>query len=104
MCLIYISHPSKGLPENTAEVEAIVNRLLDDGSPDTYISPIHCFGYLYHNIDATFGLDMCLELLDKCDEMLVFGDWQHSFSCQKEMSYCEKNNIPYQLCCMEDYI
>jgi len=93
--LVYISHPSSGLKENKDKVETIVNRLLDGNSPDTYISPIHCFGYLYDDIEYSFGLDMCLELLDKCDEMLVFGDWKHSQGCQAEMRYCEDNNIPY---------
>lgn len=102
--LVYISHPYGGIKKNADEVEAIINGLLDGGSPDTYISPIHAFGYLYENIDYSFGLDMCLELMEKCDEVLIFGDWQHSFGCQKEISYCERNHIPCQFCNVEDYI
>jgi hypothetical protein len=38
-----------------------------------------------------------LKLLGFCDEMWVFGDWKESRGCRREIAFCEKHEIPYQI-------
>lgn len=40
---------------------------------------------------------LCLDLLDRCDSMLVFGDWEHSRGCKAEVKYAKEYGIPYQI-------
>lgn len=96
--LVYISHPSKGLPENTARIEKIIEALYkNDNFFNNYCiaSPVHNFGFMYHTTEYYRGLTYCTDLLYHCDIMLVFGDWKNSTGCTKEIEFCKENNIPY---------
>lgn len=95
--LIYISHPYGGNEENKQHVETIVKQLIYDNPKNTYISPIHTFGYTYHDVEYDSGLQYCLNLLDVCDEMLVFGDWQSSKGCKAELKHAIDNNILFKI-------
>lgn len=95
--LIYISHPYGGRPENKQKVEEIINKLVQMNSENTYISPIHCFGFMYDATTYEQGLDMCLKLLKKCDKMLVYGDWKNSRGCTAEVLFAEMHMIPYEI-------
>ena len=95
--LIYISHPYGNKEENKKDVERIVEELLENNPRDTYISPIHTFGYLYEKVDYNTGLEMCLDLLKLCNLMLVYGDYRKSEGCTKEIQYARSNRIPYQI-------
>lgn len=94
--LVYISHPYGGLEENKNSVEAIIKRLISKYPNYVFISPIHTFGFLYNYVDYETGLNMCLELLSKCNTMWVFGDWQNSKGCKAEIEYCNKAGKPYR--------
>jgi hypothetical protein len=95
--LIYISHPYGGQEENKQEVEKIIRRLTLLYPEHTYVSPIHCFGFMYDLVQYETGLDMCLELLSKCDKMLVFSDWKSSRGCTAEVLFAEMHMIPYEI-------
>ena len=96
--LIYISHPSSGLEENTRAIENIIRILYsNDVLFDNYcfVSPVHCYGFMYNDVEYEKGIQFCLDLLDNCDGMLVFGDWKSSRGCNMEVKHCESNDIPY---------
>ena len=95
---IYISHPYGGKESNLKAIEAIVTRLAEKDRANVYISPVHCFGYLYDKVDYLHGLGMCLELLACCDRMLVYGDWEHSVGCRAEIDCCKAHGIPVVVC------
>lgn len=95
--LIYISHPYANKPENLKETEEICIKLMKEYPNDTIISPIHCFGFAYSEVSYEHGLQMCLDLLSKCDKMLVFGDFKNSRGCTAEVLYCGMNFIPYEI-------
>lgn len=97
MSMIYISHPYGNQPENKKKVEEIIRGLALSHSENTYISPIHCFGFMYHDFDYETGLEMCLNLLEKCDKMYVFGDWENSRGCTAEVLFAEMHMIPYEI-------
>lgn len=96
--LIYISHPYGGRAENKAKIEQIIHGLAAKDKANTYVSPVHCFGFMYNSVPYLHGLGMCLDLLGRCDKMIVFGDWQHSIGCREEIRYCQEHGIAYVVC------
>lgn len=95
--VIYISHPSSGLPENTEKIGNIINQLIKEYKDYLFLSPVHCFSYAYHAVDYITGIEMCLWLLSKCEEMWIFGDYEKSRGCNIELGYCLANNIPLKI-------
>jgi hypothetical protein len=49
---------------------------------------------MFHDTEYEHGLRMCLDLLDKCDMMVVSGEWLNSVGVNREIDYCFQNNIP----------
>ncbi len=99
--LIYISHPYGGLKENKRKVEEIVQNLAKRFPLETHISPIHAFGFLYEEVSYKQGMKMCLNLLDVCDYMIVFGEYKKSKGCRIEIRHARKHGIPTYY--FEDY-
>lgn len=95
--VIYVSHPYSGKQENLASIEKIMQILVQKMPNYLFLSPVHAFGFEYNFLPYEQGLNQCLWLLSKCDEMLVFGDYTQSRGCQREIQYCEENKIPYRL-------
>lgn len=95
--LIYVSHPFSNIQENKQKVEDIVRKLAKKHLENIFISPVHCFGFMYNDFDYDTGLNMCLELLKRCDIMYVYGDWENSKGCKAEIKFCEENGIPYKI-------
>lgn len=95
--LIYVSHPFQNKESNVKKIESIVRRLAKENPDNTYISPVHTFGFMYDDFSYKRGLDMCLDLLNMCDEMQVYGDWEHSQGCKAEIAYCLEKEIPYEI-------
>lgn len=96
--LVYISHPSSGLEENTKDIEKIVKELYkSDEAYDNccFVSPVHCYGFMYNDTEYYKGLSFCTDLLKHCDMMLVFGDWEQSTGCKAEIELAKELNIPY---------
>lgn len=94
---IYISHPYGGLKENKNKVSSIILHLMNEYPDYLFISPIHAFGFAYNDLSYEKGLDYCLQMLNFSNEMWVFGDYKNSIGCNKEIEYCENNNIPYTI-------
>lgn len=97
--MIYISHPYGGHKANMDAIESIAADLAAKDKANVYVSPVHCFGYLYNDVPYLHGLGMCIELLSRCDKMLVYGDWRNSVGCKAEIEYCKAHRIPYVLHC-----
>ena len=95
--IVYISHPYSGLKENEEKVAYIINQLTEKYPTYLFISPIHAFSYAYHAVDYQKGINMCLWLLDRCDEMWIYGDWENSKGCKMEIEFCKNNDISYEI-------
>ena len=91
--MVYISHAYGGKEENKAEIEAIIGRLVKADPEQTYISPVHAYGFLYADVPYDTGMKYCTDLLAKCEEMWVFGE--HSRGVMEEIKFCEENGIPW---------
>ena len=90
--LIYCSHKFGGKLENAQAAELKIKKLQLENPSNTYISPIHAFGFMYHDVDYDTGLKWCLDLLSKCDMMVVLSD--ESRGVKVEIDYCHANKIP----------
>lgn len=94
MLLYYVAHAYSNKPENKEKVEAIIRRKVKDDPLNVYISPIHAFGYLYQEVEYWRGVDMCLELLRRCDVLILCPGWETSAGCRAEKLYAEGHGIP----------
>lgn len=72
----------------------MVDLVLRDKSR-TYVSPIHNYGFMYMDGDKyQEGLDICLDLLDHCDIVLMCGDYRNSRGCKGELARAKENGLP----------
>lgn len=94
MILYYVSHPYGGKEENKIKVEAFIRAKAKSDPKNVYISPIHAFGYLYNYVEYWIGITMCLELLLRCDALILCPGWEQSAGCRAEKLYAEGHGIP----------
>ncbi|HHY22190.1 MAG TPA: hypothetical protein GX525_10030 [Bacilli bacterium] len=92
--LIYCSHKFGGKLENAKAAELKIKRLQLADPDNTYISPIHTFGFMYNDVDYDTGLRWCLDLLSKCDMMVVLSEG--SRGVKAEIKFCADNKIPVE--------
>lgn len=95
--VVYISHPYGGYKRNEHKVQKIINKLQVKYPKYLFLSPIHAFSYAYTKTDYEQGLNMCLWLLNRADEMWVYGDWENSVGCCAEIDFCKTNSINYKI-------
>lgn len=91
---VYISHEFGGKDDNVNRVAGIIKDLVEKYENIFPISPIHATGFLYHAVSYDRGIEWCLDLLNLCDCMIVFGDKSNSKGCKIEKEFCKENNIP----------
>lgn len=95
--VVYISHPYGGRNNNEKIVADLINSLIEKFPDYLFVSPVHAFSFAYHTVEYQQGLNMCLWLLEQCDEVWVFGDYQYSVGCMAEIAYCQNHRIYYQI-------
>lgn len=95
--IIYVSHPFGGDADNIMAVTNLISMLHNEYPEYLFLSPIHAFGHMYDYIGYQEGLDMCLWMLDQCDEAWVFGNYESSVGCMSEIAYCQNHLIPYRI-------
>lgn len=95
MKLIYLAHPFGGKQENIDKVQATILKLLKKHPRCTFYSPLHATGFLYNEMDYLDGMNHCFEVLGRCDELWLCGDWQDSRGCNMEYGYAK--NVGMQI-------
>lgn len=91
--LIYIAQPYGGKPENHAKAEQIALRLQQEYPQYTFISPVIAFGYAYNAFDYETGINICLDLLSRCDEIWVCYDDGQSKGVQIERQWAQEHGM-----------
>lgn len=84
---IFISHPYRNDPKHNREaITGIFLRLKDLGILP--FSPIHAFTPLNEHVpeEREIALQFCENMIPLCDELWLFGDWQKSDGCQREVA------------------
>lgn len=92
---IYISHEYGGKWRNKRKIGKLIKTLVYLHPYKIFVSPVHCFGFLYRKVSYDRGMEMCLELLDRCDQMWVFG--KHSKGVKMEIQHCQEGDIKYYI-------
>jgi hypothetical protein len=94
MKLIYLAHPFSGKQENVEKAERILRRLMREYPDYVFYSPLHATGYYYHDVPYDVGMEHCLEILRRCDELWLCEGWENSRGCGIEYSYARGTGIP----------
>jgi hypothetical protein len=92
--LIYCSHCYGGKEYNKIRAGEIIEKLQTSDPDNTYISPIHAFGFMYNSVSYDRGMDMCLSLLKVCDKLLVLS--YESEGVRREIKFAKANGIPIE--------
>lgn len=88
MRLVYVAHPFSGDEKrNTQNALAEYKQLVQDNPDITFISPILAFGELNDTVDYEKAMEMCLELLARCDALVLTGNWYNSKGCLIEQDF-----------------
>jgi hypothetical protein len=91
--LIYLAHPFGGKPENVQAVEKILMELIAI-KDHAFYSPLHATGFYYHKMSRLEGMAVCLEMLGRCDELWLYGDWKNSIGCLMEYAFAKGKGMP----------
>lgn len=95
--LIYVGGKYGGDENNKILIEKAIRHLRKQIPNAVFISPIHCFGYLYEDTEYLEGLDYCLSLLEKCDECILLSNWWDSNGGKIEFGCCKGADIPVSI-------
>lgn len=94
MKMIYIAHPFQGKPENVADAEQTILKLLKLYPDTTLYSPLHATGFFYFELSYELGMEHCFEALRRCDELWLCEGWENSTGCNLEVEFAIAHNIP----------
>ncbi len=88
MKTIYVAHPLRGDVRRNFNAVSDICQNLKAIYPDMLIlSPIHAFSFEDVNGPQGWVLGQCLKLIQKADEIWLFGDWRNSVGCTMEREY-----------------
>lgn len=71
--LIYCAHAYGGYRKNLKAAERKIAALQYSDRNNTYVSPLHAFGWAYGDVEYEEGMRLCLDLLAVCDELLILS-------------------------------
>lgn len=92
--LIYCSHCYGSKEHNKLRAGTKIEELQTSDPNNTYISPIHAFGFMYDSVSYDRGMDMCLSLLRVCDKLLVLST--ESEGVRREIEFAKEHGIPIE--------
>lgn len=95
--LVYVAHPFGGNEKNKTVCENLIKKLTRlHGEDSVFISPVLNFGHSYSEFSYADGVDICLDLLRRCDCLLLCGDWTTSKGCMAEYAFAKAIEMPIQ--------
>ena len=86
MKAIYISHPFSGDERvNTYKAQLIAAGLSEDYPNMLFVNPINAMRHL-RNTELSYEviLGQCIELMKRCDAVIMVGNWRDSIGCNQE--------------------
>lgn len=92
--LVYVAGPYGGNQNNLEKHIELVKGLIEVNkeSPYTFVSGMIMYNSLYTAASYAEGLKLCLDLLDKCDYLLLLPGWKNSRGCIGEWGYALGSN------------
>jgi len=83
--LFYIAHPYGGDETNKEKVQTYLKMLQEKYPEKTLFSPLHNWGYTpYDKEHQHKPMKDCLEVLQRCNALILCGNWRESQGCNQE--------------------
>lgn len=89
MRVLFVSHPFGGQYSNYKKIKNLIEMLNSYKYTGKYVfvSPVLMFAGLYGERTFEEDIEACKELLDRCDGILMCGDWKNSVGCMEEYRF-----------------
>lgn len=94
MKLVYLAHPCVGDEKNIEHAKQLVRELIKKFPDTVFLSPLQATGFYYGDIPYLDGMEHCLELLSRCDELWLCERWQDSKGCCMEYAAAKMADMP----------
>ena len=88
----YMAHPYGGL-DNLFKARYMAKKLADLHPHMAIINPLDNFRYLEDYEEMSF-LERDKQVLERCDVLIMTGDWKKSPGCMGEFSFAYHHGIP----------
>lgn len=93
--MLYVAHPLGGNLDNIARAEIQLSKLRKLLPRHTLISPIHNWSYLdYEMTNQVVAISDCVNLLLRCDALILTGRWEESAGCRAEYIAAKVKGLP----------
>lgn len=99
MKMVYISHPYTGDEENNMVKAEVITRQLSEMFPSmVFINPLNTMKHL-QDTELSYDqiLAQCLELMNRCDIMVMARGWEFSRGCVEEHRNAKIPVIEYDI-------
>lgn len=96
MFTVYLSHPYTGDEEkNRLKARQIAARIIREYPGIAVVNPLDALQYAKTTeLSYSETLKIDIELLSRCDAVLVCGDWKSSRGCRREVQAAYEREIP----------
>lgn len=94
MKVVYLAHPYGGNEANVEDAKQIVRQLVKKFPGIVFLSPLQATGFYYNDIPYLDGMNHCIELLSRCDELWLCERWQDSKGCCMEYAAAKMADMP----------
>lgn len=93
---IYVAHAYEGESENLEAAKRIMRILQTIDTKSVYICPLIAFSFLEYNaLGYDTEMSLCLQLLSRCDRLVVSGN-KISTGVRQEILYAQEHKIPIE--------
>lgn len=95
MRVVYLAHPFRSDPKGNRERTAAILKGLAARRPDAvFVSPVLAFSYPEEPRDRKPAPSCCSEMLERCDELWLAGEWRLSEGCLMEKERAKRHGVP----------
>lgn len=95
--IIYVAHPYGGSQKNVTEAKELVKKFAAFTPQWFFITPLTAMLREYKAETYDRDMDLCLKLLNRCDALILTGEWKISQGCVLEYDRARKLRIPIYL-------
>lgn len=94
MKMLYISHPYTGNEQQNLQLaEEVAAKLAKEFQHILFINPLNSMRHLKTaELEYDVVLAQCIELLDRCDGIIMAGNWVQSRGCREEYNHAIAHN------------
>ena len=93
MKLIYLAHPYGGKIENELKSITAEYQLIEQHPSDHIFNAVRYFKTYERVLSEPEIMDMCLDMLGRCDELWLSPGWQDSPGCKAELEHATRLGI-----------